>query len=250
MPPRLHRRQVTHWARQSLARLRVPPRRGHRLGGFRLSPRLTRPQQRLLAGWIAALDPRVRARLPRLEVLPASSILRYGTKILLDAEAAHRGTLPPQLRNGDRSTQAVSYVRERVIVLRQRLFRQRWLGQRLFYHELCHFLWPRLGVRARQRFVRHLARERARGRRGELGYSAQYRKARLLGKTGAGAKHLFRTVFQGPAWREYACESFCDTGAYALAQAAGSRQALRSVEFTLAARHRPARLAAWWRTLT
>jgi len=178
-------------------------------------------------------------RLPPLEVLPASSILRYGTKILLDAEAAHRGTLPPQLRNGDRSTQAVSYVRERVIVLRQRLFRQRWLGQRLFYHELCHFLWPRLGVRARKRFVRHLERERARGLRGELGYSAQYRKSRLPrpGQPGQAA------------WREYACESFCDTGAYALARAAGSRQALRSVEFTLAARRRRARLAAWWRTL-
>ena len=253
MPERNRRTNWADRARRSLARLRARKRRRHnavhRLGGFRLSPRLTRREQQLLAAWIAALDPRVRVRLPRLEVLPASSILRYGTKILLDAEAAHRGTLPPQLRNGDRSTQAVSYVREKVIVLRQRLFRQRWLGQRLFYHELCHFLWPRLGVRARKRFVRHLECERARGLRGELGYSAQYRKARLLRNTGAGAKHLFRTIFQGQAWREYACESFCDTGAYALARAAGSRPALRSVEFTLGARRRPARLAAWWRTL-
>lgn len=241
LPTQTHRSNLTHWARRSLARLRARKRRrpnaGHRLGAFRLSPRLTRRQQRLLAAWIAALDPRIRVRLPRLEVLPASSILRYGRKILLDAEAAHRGTLPPQLRNGDRSTQAVSYVRERVIVLRQRLFRQRWLGQRLFYHELCHFLWPRLGVRARKRFVQHL--RRARGLRGELGYSAQYRKSRLPrpGQPGQAA------------WREYACESFCDTGAYALARAAGSRPALCGVEFTLGARRRPARLAAWWRTL-
>lgn len=223
---------LTRRARQSLARLRV--RRGRRYGRFRLSPRL-RSAERLVRSWIAALDPAFAARLPRLEVVPAEAIVRISGRILLEASRDGRRGLRVA---GDCSTQAVSYVRERVLVLHRRLLRQRWLGQRLFYHELCHFLWPRLAAGARRRYLKHLRRELAQAVRGELGYSAQDRKRRRL-----------RRVRSGSAWREYACESFCDTGAYALARAAGLGARLRSVEFTLAPRHRPGRLAAWQRAL-
>lgn len=196
-----------------------------------------------MRSWIAALAPQLHTRLPRLEVVPAAAIVRIGGKILLDAGSeARRG---PRVR-GDLSTQAVSYVRERVLVLHRRLLRRRWLGQRLFYHELCHFLWPRLGAGARRGFVAYLRRELKCGVRGELGYSAQHRKARLpVGQ----ARLARRGRPSNNAWREYVCESFCDTGAYALAQAAGLGGCLRSVEFTLARRHRGERLAAWWHAL-
>lgn len=276
MPGNVSRSDLTRWARRSLARLRNG--RGRHYGRFRVSRQLTAREQRLLRGWIDALDAHFRARLPRVKVVPAQSILRYGTKILLDADSVRKGVLPA---DGDRSTQAVSYVRQRVLVLHRRLFRQRWLGQRLFYHELGHFLWPRLGTRARRRFITHLRRELTAGVRGELGYTAQFRKARLIAKrdsgnvkrqAGAVALHGSRTcpersgsnpahhperksrgrrvtVHESQAWREYVCESFCDTGAYALAQAAGTGRHLRSVEFTLTPRHRAARVAAWQRAL-
>lgn len=236
MPVHLHPPSLTRWARESLARLRV--RRGRRVGRFRLSPHLGGRAERLLRGWIGALDPGIRARLPELEVASAAGILRVRGKILLEDGARRPVSENAPALGGDRSTLAVSYVRERVLVLHRRLFRQRWLGQRLFYHELCHFLWPRLGSGARRGFVVQLRRELARGARGELGYSAQYRKQCL-----AGARK------SSYVWRDYSCESFCDTGAYALARRARLGGRLASVEFTLPARYRRARLNAWWRTL-
>ena len=177
--------------------------------------------------------------MPRMQVVSATEIVRVGGKILLDTGIEARRT---RLLGGqaDRSTQAVSYVRQRVLVLQRRLFRQPWLGQRMFYHELCHFLWPRLGTPARHRFAAHLAREVRQGVRGELGYSAQYCKDRLPHR---------RAPRSSPAWPEYVCESFCDTGAYYLSLAAGVGHRLRSVEFTLAPRYRPVRLVAWQRAL-
>ena len=53
----------------------------------------------------------------------------------------------------------------------------------------------------------------------------------------------------GPAWLDYLCESFCDTGAYALLRAAGRSGRARSVEFTLGRRHREVRLKLWNRLL-
>lgn len=209
-----------------------------------------------MRSWIAALDPAFALRLPRLEVVPAEAIVRVGGSILFNARPARTGGTRRRLRlAGDRSTQAVSYVPQHVVVLHRRLFRQRWLGQRLFYHELCHFLWPRLGRGARRGYVAHLRREVARGVRGELGDSAQHRKQRLLRPARRGGARRGRPRrgsaprASGQAWRDYACESFCDTGAYRLAQSAGLGRPLRSVEFTLAPRYRPARLAAWQRAV-
>lgn len=73
---------------------------------------------------------------------------------------------------------------------------------RIFLHELFHFVWVRLGNQRRFAYEQLLVRERAGG---ELGWSAEMRKV-SLSPTDMEA----RTA----RWREYACESFCDTGAW------------------------------------
>jgi len=102
---------------------------------------------------------------------------------------------------------------------------------RIFVHELFHFVWLRLGNGKRRSFENVLVRELRREARGELGWSAEWRKRKL-----APADWINRTR----RWREYCCESFCDTAAWLYS---GTR---RHAEFTLAARFRAAR-RAWFR---
>jgi len=97
---------------------------------------------------------------------------------------------------------------------------------RIFVHELFHFVWLRLGNEKRRSYERLIASELRKRVRGELGWSAEWRKKEL-----------------GPAdctqrtrrWREYCCESFCDTAAW---RYAGVK---RHAEFTLAREAREAR---------
>jgi hypothetical protein len=127
---------------------------------------------------------------------------------------------------------AGSFIRKREIVLDQELERQPKELARILVHELFHFAWVRLGNQTRHSYevlVRHEWKQRARG---ELGWSAESRK-RLLSARPLPAP--------GSApWREYLCESFCDTGAWLYS---GVR---RHPEYTLAARHRNSR-AEWFR---
>jgi hypothetical protein len=88
---------------------------------------------------------------------------------------------------------------------------------------VLHFVWVRLGNPARRSYEDLLAVERSRG---ELGWSAEMRR-RALAPPDARARTR--------RWREYACESFCDTGAWFLTGRA------RHQEFTLAARARQRR---------
>jgi hypothetical protein len=98
--------------------------------------------------------------------------------------------------------------------------------RRIFVHELFHFVWLRLGNPRRRSYERLLAREIGAGARGELGWSAEWRKLAL----GRSDRRL-RTR----RWREYCCESFCDSAAWLWADAG------RHPEFTLAARFRATR---------
>jgi hypothetical protein len=91
---------------------------------------------------------------------------------------------------------------------------------RVFVHELFHFVWLRMGNARRRSFEELLAAERAEG---ELGWSAEWRK-RALAPDDA-ARRTRR-------WREYCCESFCDTAAWLYSGIA------RHEEFTLPARLR------------
>ena len=125
---------------------------------------------------------------------------------------------------------AASFIRRRRIFLDEALERRPRELARILVHELFHFAWVRLGNRARDSYISLLQKERKQGARGELGWSAEMRKKRLAGRTG---------VARASQWRDYACESFCDTAAWMYS---GLR---KHSEFTLARRHRQHR-AAWF----
>jgi hypothetical protein len=106
--------------------------------------------------------------------------------------------------------------------------------RRIFVHELFHFVWLRAGNPVRWSFEQLLREERVAGARGELGWSAEWRKEAL-------ATHDVRSRTR--RWREYCCESFCDTAAWLYS---GSR---KHPEFTLAGAFRLRRRAWFQRTL-
>jgi hypothetical protein len=91
--------------------------------------------------------------------------------------------------------------------------------RRIFVHELFHFVWLRMGNPPRISFERQIACEMAGRASGELGWAAESRKQKL-----ARADWQLRTR----RWREYCCESFCDTAAWLYSGA------VKHPEFTLA----------------
>ncbi len=100
---------------------------------------------------------------------------------------------------------AATYIRKRLIVLDEELKEQPREHARILQHELLHFAWVRLGNAKRWSWEELLGAEITARRRGETGWSAEWRK-RALSPGDVGG----RTV----RWREYCCESFCDTGAW------------------------------------
>lgn len=125
---------------------------------------------------------------------------------------------------------AAAFLRRREIVLDDSLLRSKAELRRILVHELFHFAWLRLGNPRRHAFELLLRQEGA-DRRGELGWSAESRltslkRVDLTGRT--------------RRWREYVCESFCDTAAWLYA---GLQQ---HEEFTLPLRHRTRR-RRWFR---
>jgi hypothetical protein len=97
---------------------------------------------------------------------------------------------------------------------------------RIFAHELFHFVWLRAGNAPRLSYETLLREEAALHARGELGWSAEWRKRAL-----APADLARRTR----RWREYCCESFCDAAAWLYSGVSSHR------EFTLATRFRDRR---------
>jgi len=126
---------------------------------------------------------------------------------------------------------AGSFIRKREIVLDRELERQPKELARILVHELFHFAWVRLGNPARRSYEALVRQEWKQRARGELGWSAESRKRVLSGGAPPTAA--------SPPWREYVCESFCDTAAWLYS---GVR---RHPEYTLAARHRNRR-AEWF----
>lgn len=76
--------------------------------------------------------------------------------------------------------------------------------QFIFVHEVFHFVWVRLGNRSRNEYGALLSEEIAGNARGELGESSGVKKAEL------------RKMQKVPSvlWRDYVCESFCDSAAW------------------------------------
>jgi hypothetical protein len=148
-----------------------------------------------------------------------------GRPILISWQAsprAYRGKLESGGSRG-REVHAGGFLRDRRIVLDSALRRQPALLRRILVHEIFHFAWARLGNPRRRSFERLLAAERRRRLSGELGWSAECRKLALRP---ADLRSRSRR------WREYVCESFCDSAAWLFSNAGASR------EFTLAAEAR------------
>lgn len=108
-------------------------------------------------------------------------------------------------------------MRDKRIVLDTALLEQPRELVRILAHEVFHFVWRHLGNGVRRSYEQLLEAEIREGRRGELGDSSERRKSSLK------REDLLRRTRR---WREYACESFCDTAAWL---AAGGRH----TEFTL-----------------
>ena len=139
---------------------------------------------------------------------------------------AHRGKLLDASDLRGIEVHAASFVRRREIVFDSALKEDFREYARVFVHELFHFTWVKLGNGLRRDFENVLEAEMRGGACGELGWSAEMRKVKLVR-----ADWARRTR----AWREYACESFCETGAWLYSGV------VRHREFTLEGQFRRAR---------
>jgi hypothetical protein len=126
---------------------------------------------------------------------------------------------------------AGAFVRKGEIVLDAALLAKPKEAGRILIHELYHFVWTRLSNAARLSYEALVADEIRGGASGELGWSSEWRKNAL-------SAHDVRT--RSRRWREYVCESFCDTAAWL--SAGGGRHE----EFTLPSVSRKRR-RAWFR---
>jgi len=140
---------------------------------------------------------------------------------------SHRGRLVSGPGSGPGTqVHAASYLRERRIVLDRALLAHHNELARILTHEMFHFVWLRLGNPLRLSWQKLLHSEMQSRARGELGWSAELRKDKL---------DPTRLDLRTRSWRDYACESFCDTAARLYS---GSRN---HPEFTLAQRFVAAR---------
>ena len=100
---------------------------------------------------------------------------------------------------------AATFIPQRLILLDEKLRRQPKARERILVHELFHFVWVRLGNPRRRAWEELLQTELRERARGETGWSAEWRKRELRPTD---------TADRSRRWREYACESFCDTAAW------------------------------------
>ncbi len=139
-----------------------------------------------------------------------------------------------RLLSGEQAGAAVhagSFLNRREIVLDSELLAAPKKLGRIFTHEVFHFVWRHLDNETRSSYEAVVSAE-IRGRaRGELGWSAEWRKQRLAARDRSSRTRR---------WREYVCESFCDTAAWLFT---GGR---RNSEFTLEPRYRAGR-RRWFR---
>jgi hypothetical protein len=133
--------------------------------------------------------------------------------------------------NGDQAVHGAANIRRRKILLEAALLDDLTNLKRIFLHELFHFAWVRLSNGKRLEYEGILHRELDSGARGELGWSAEMRKNQI---SAADVKKRSRR------WREYICESFCDTAAWWFGESGDHP------EHTLSRRYHPGR-RAWYR---
>ena len=115
---------------------------------------------------------------------------------------------------------AATSIPRRLILLDSEVLRTRGEFERILVHEIFHFAWRRLSNAGRRSWEAVLKAEYEGRVTGELGWSAELRKRQLT------VADLARRT---PAWRRYACESFCDSAAWLYSGV------VRHEEFTLPA---------------
>lgn len=125
---------------------------------------------------------------------------------------------------------AAASIPKRLILLDSEVLEHRGEFERILVHEIFHFAWVRLANGTRRSYEQVIASEMRCRAPGELGWSAELLKLQLKRSD---------PVRRTPAWRRYACESFCDSGACLFA---GLRQ---HDEFTLPRQFRQLR-QAWF----
>lgn len=131
---------------------------------------------------------------------------------------------------GGTEVHAAAFLNRRELVLESALLDDAPELVRIFTHEIFHFVWRRLDNQTRKSWEAILLSEHELKVRGELGWSAELRKQKLKSPT-------------GPRWKDYVCESFCDTAAWYFG---GSR---KHEEFTLTRTARTKR-RRWFESLT
>ena len=220
---------------------------------MRLSPGLSRRQRVALEYWITRMPGAFQSRLPPLKLAAARQLNLVRKSVFINED-------PSSLDNRSREhTHAASFVPERYIVLDARLFRRRLELGRILYHELCHFVWPRLGNPKRRHYEALIQQEFQKGVRGELGYSSELRKTGLLARknvsvprSAAGRERSFArrkrfaesrgSSMRYREWLDYVCESFCDSGSFILL---GGERRRRHSEYNLSQAARKRRLRLW-----
>jgi len=125
---------------------------------------------------------------------------------------------------------AATSIPGRLILLDASVLARHGEFERILVHEIFHFAWVHLSNAARRSWEEILRAEMHRRVSGELGWSAEWRKLKL---------HARDARERSPAWRRYACESFCDTAAWMYAGLG------KHDEFTLNTAARPPR-RAWF----
>ena len=109
-----------------------------------------------------------------------------------------------KLADAGAEVHAATFLRERLVILDAALLREPEELKRIWVHEVFHFVWWRLGNARRAAWEQLLRGEQTPG---ELGWSAEWRKRKLTARDWSARTRR---------WREYCCESFCDSAAWLL----------------------------------
>lgn len=117
---------------------------------------------------------------------------------------AYRGKLLTAQSRGS-PVHAATFIRQRKIILETALLASADRLRLIFAHEVFHFVWVRFANSSRRVFSELLSTEIGKGARGEIGESSGVKKAQVL------ARHPHSQ--NSALWRDYVCESFCDSAA-------------------------------------
>ena len=117
---------------------------------------------------------------------------------------AWRGKLLSKSPKGD-AVYAGSFLRKRKIVLDDQMLRTPRVLERIFVHEVFHFVWSKLGSTLRRSYEQVVLEEIDSGVLGELGWSAESMKLELS---------AWAVENRTRRWKDYLFESLCDTAGW------------------------------------